>query len=865
MSAHCQEADQYSIVIKKGNTCTEILEVFKKKHDVLIAYSPTLSTFISDTERSLTASTVEHLFGKICSVFQLEFASSGEKSFLVRSEAKDVERAEDVILHIRLEDSQDKRPVTYAAIYDDSRHYYGFTDEEGDCFIKLPKNKKIGKLNIHSLAHQDKSVNIDPKDLYHEVKLNPDPVKVVPVTINTLKKKLSFTKGQAVSSDQKILEQVLQSSVFQKDIMRALQIMPGVSAINDSKAGIRIRGANEEATLLILDEMPVYKADHFFGIFGAFNSRYVKDVSLFKNNIPVDFGGRTSGLVKMESEKNIKPFQLNMDLNLLNSGLFLNVPVNDKLALSFSGRTTYTQLTNSGFYDLSQRQNIENPNQSKSGSSQIISNPTFDFYDINGKVLYVLDKHKLEFNIFSSNDQFEDRYDINFKVRNTEINDELFFQKSNWKNLTSGLNYTYDSPNAELKFSGYFTSHLNQYDITSNIVRREKTIVIRDTVKILNFNEIKDVGLKTSLKIKKLKNLLLGLEHIQHDNELYIENDKNPIFEINRSTSESSLFTQLSLGDKSNFYAEPAIRVTAFHGLKTRYFLPQIYLSKSLTNNMMLKASAGKQAQLVRLFEHENALGQKQQFFALSNNSSVPVGISTNFMLGFWKNFGNLNLDIEAYYRKLDGAVIHATQMPGIRPPQPGVISNGFLLFKGENQTAGVDISFSYEHKTYFSLLTYTLSKSENRFKDLFKNQLFPSSEDSRHQLKWVNTISFGKFDFSGTYIGATGRPYLDLSSIRTPIERANLVVDNYIKSLPAYHRIDAGSYYNFKLSGLDARIGFSVFNLLNRVNVKYRQFVYQVPPLQNQQNPINTILGSDVAQLERTVNISFNLTFGKQ
>lgn len=864
MSVSCQDSEHFSIVIKKGNTCTDVLVSFKNKYNALIAYSPTLSAYHATADRILTASSIEHLFGKICSVYQLEFASSGQNSFLVRSEAKDIEQAEDVILHIRLEDSQDKTPVTYAAIYDDSRHYYGFTDEDGDCFIKIPKNKRVEKLNIHSLAHQDKTININTENLFFEVKLYPDPVKVVPVTINTLKKKLSFTKGQAVSSDQKILEQVLQSSVFQKDVMRALQILPGVSAINDSKAGIRIRGANEEATLLILDEMPVYKADHFFGIFGAFNSWYVKDISLFKNNIPVDFGGRTSGLVKMESEKAIKPFQLNLDLNLLNSGAFLNIPVGNHLAFSFSGRTTYTELTKSGFYDLSQRQNIENPNASKSGTSQITSNPSFDFYDINGKVLFSKGNHRVEANIFNSKDRFNDKYDITFKVRNTEVNDELFNQVSQWQNLTTGLNYSYKGKDSELKFSGYFTSHFNNYDITSNIVRRDKNRIIRDTVKILNRNDIKDTGLKLSYKMNQMKGLLFGLEHIIHDNELYIENDKNPVFEINRRASESSIFTQISFGDKSDLYIEPGIRTSVFHSLKTFYLLPQIYISKSLQKDMLIKASAGRQAQLVRLFEHENALGQKQQFFALSNNSSVPVGISNNIMLGIWKSFGRLNLDIEAYYRTLDGAVIHATQMPGLRPPDPGVISNGFLLFKGESQTKGIDISFSYEHDKYFSMLTYTLSKSDNRFAQLFKNQLFPSSEDSRHQLKWVNTISIGKFDFSGTYIGATGRPYLDLSSIRTPIERANLVVENYIQKLPAYHRFDVGAYFKFKLAGYDSRIGFSVFNLMNRVNVKYRQFVYQLPPLQGQQNLVNTILGSDVAQLERTFNVSFNIAIEK-
>ena len=345
---------------------------------------------------------VDDLFEKICNSFQLEYTTGGKRSYLVRSESKDILKAEDIILHFRLQDAHDNLPISYATIYDESRQYYGFTDEAGDCFIKIPKNKRGQKLTIHSLAYLQKEIIIDPENPFQEVKISPDPVKVLPVTINTLKRKLSFSKSQAISTDRSMIEKVMMSSVFQKDVMRALQLMPGVSAINDSKSSIRIRGANEEATLLILDDMPVYKADHFFGIFGAFNSWYINDISLFKNNIPVEFGGRTSGLIRMESNKTIEPFKLNLDLNLLNSGLMADIPVNNNLSFKISGRTTYTDLLNSGFYDLSQRQNLVSGSQSANTNSQITSNPNFDFYDLNGKILFKHKNHRLDANIFTS-------------------------------------------------------------------------------------------------------------------------------------------------------------------------------------------------------------------------------------------------------------------------------------------------------------------------------------------------------------------------------------------------------------------------------------------------------------------------------
>ncbi|MBL0025160.1 MAG: TonB-dependent receptor plug domain-containing protein [Saprospiraceae bacterium] len=863
MTLYSQSLYVYSYPIKKGTSCTYNLDAFKNKFNVLIAYSPSLSEYIASNDRVLVAFSLDNLFEKLCNSFQLEFTNGGERSYLVRSEAVDIRNAEELIFHIHLKDAKDNQPISFAAVYDESRKYYGFTDEQGDCFIKMPKSTNSHKLTIHSLSYKERDIELNNENLYQEIKIITDPVKVLPITINTIKRKLSFAKSQAITTNSDFIEKVMESSVFQKDIIRTLQLLPGVSAINDSKSNIRIRGANEEATLMILDDMPVYKADHFFGIFGAFNSWYINDISLYKNNMPVEFGGRTSGLLKMESYKEVEPFQLNVDLNLLNTGLKADIPINKNLAIKISGRSTYTNLVKSGFYDLSQRQNLESGSQSNTNNSQITSNPSFDFHDINGKIVFRKNGHRIDANLFTSNDRFEDKYGLTFKNKTLVINDELFSQVSKWSNLTSGLNYVYSDQLNEIKASIYSTSFSSTYNINSHLTRKEKNEIIRDTINILNENSIKDVGLKLSYRHKSIQNLLVGAEHIFHNNNLYIENDKNPVFEINKKGRESSFFSLLTVGKRTAFYAEPALRLTYLHSLNKTYFLPQLYLSTAISDDIILKASAGRQAQYIRLFEHENALGQKQQFFAMSNNNSVPVGIGTNFMIGIWKSFGKITLDIENYYRTLDGAILHATQMPGLRPPQPGVITSGFKLFSGQSRFYGTDISLVYEAKRYFSLFTYTLSKSENKFTELFINQYFPGSDDSRHQVKWVNTFSAGKFDFSVNYIGATGRPYLDLSSIKTPQERINLDINKYLKNLPAYHRIDVGAYYKLNFGSLKSRLGLSVFNLANRINVKYKQFVYQLPSGQNnQQGQINTILGSDVAQLERTINLSFNVTF---
>jgi hypothetical protein len=159
--------------------------------------------------------------------------------------------------------------------------------------------------------------------------------------------------------------------------------------------------------------------------------------------------------------------------------------------------------------------------------------------------------------------------------------------------------------------------------------------------------------------------------------------------------------------------------------------------------------------------------------------------------------------------------------------------------------------------------LTYTLSKSENYFPQLFKGQYFPAPDDSRNQLKWLYHYHTKKYDFSFTYSGATGRPYLDLSELKNNVNRENLELTKFIKNLKDYHRVDLGVGYTLYPLGVKTRIGLSVFNVLNRVNASYQQFLFQLPgnPLPTG-NPVNTILGSEVSQLERTWNLSVQFSF---
>ncbi|MGB4961016.1 MAG: TonB-dependent receptor [Saprospiraceae bacterium] len=855
----CQAEKTLTFQIFKNSDCTATIERFKREYDILVAYSPTLVSVKSTQDVTLKAATPLALFEKICHSYQLEYSETTDHSLLVRSDIEDIMQSAFMTVHINIKDISGSYPVSFALVYDDSGRYFGFTDDHGDCFLKIPKAMNGANLNVHSLAHKDAKFKVDMKDVFTQVELYTDPIKVIPVTINTFKRKLSFTKQQGTEVSDILLQKLTETSIFTHDVMRSVQLLPGVQSSNDSKSSVRIRGANEEATLLILDNMPIYKADHFYGLFGAFNSNYIHKLTLYKNNIPVSYGGRTSGMLQIESAPSIVKTNIVADINLLNAGITADIPISKNWLFKFSGRTTYTDLLQTGLYDVSQRDNLPLENKMTNIQNLIVSKPVYNFSDLNSRIVFSMGNHRFDANLFSSRDLFDDQYDISFKFKNQVINEEVFSQASRWNNDAFGFNYEFSDPNQRLMLSLYNSSYSSSFDINSNLTRREIGGFIKDTVNVLNTNHISDTGGKVSLQWKKFHQLLIGAEHIIHDNDLNIQNGRSTILEVVKKEQESSLFSSINLGNSTGFSVQPSLRSTYIYELNQTYVLPQIYVSYAVNNSSLFKASASRHMQYIRQFEHENALGQKQQFFSISNGNSIPVGVAKNYMAGFRTSFDELRLDVEAYFRTLDGTLIHATLTPGLRTL---AINQPFKLFNGESWVVGVDVSLIYEKKSLFSMLNYTLSKAENRFAEIFDNQYFPSSEDSRHQIKWVNIYSYRKLDFTLNYVGATGRPYLDLSSLTNQVNRRNLDVTRYIRTLSAYHRWDVGVSYKFKILNTNSTFGFSVFNLTNRVNVKYRQFVYQISG--GSLNAFNTVLGSDVSQLDRTYNVSWRIQISR-
>jgi len=263
----------------------------------------------------------------------------------------------------------------------------------------------------------------------------------------------------------------------------------------------------------------------------------------------------------------------------------------------------------------------------------------------------------------------------------------------------------------------------------------------------------------------------------------------------------------------------------------------------------------------------ENVFGRSLDLWHLANNRNVKVSKSNNFMIGGSWRKDRLSIDVEGYYRKtfdmLELALVVNSRMDDT-VIQPNTQPNRYEFYNGDGKDIGVDVLIGYTHKKYSGWIGYTLSESTINYDRIAVGTTFPRQDDRRHEFKWINEYRLGDFTFGGNFIFASGRPYTDITKVAPTLRREELRPEDRISRLPDYIRTDIGISYAFKVDKTDATIGLSAYNLLNRQNVNYIQYLFSVvsntadAPNQN----TNTLLGAESGLLNRTVNLNLSLRF---
>lgn len=744
------------------------------------------------------------------------------------------------------------------------------------------------QLEVRYLGYLSKQLILDGREKLLDIRLKAEPQEISHVTITDRLPLTRQTRDGRVTRLQADRLQNLPSLMGSFDPFRTLMLLPGISAHDDLSADLKVRGGKGDENRIIVDGIPLYNVDHFYGLFTMINGSMVEEIDIYKNAFPAEFGGRLSSVVDITTlGVGPKKVEGGLEVNLLTSTANLQLPLNEKMGLSIGGRMTNSNLTDSGILPYEDPEitlpTLSDDRDADKKQSTVQLNPDFKFYDLNAKWHWQISpKTRAEASYFRGMDTYGHFYELDFErvrpkviqvmpLRRVRDTLDIYFwdrEDAQWEN--EGLSFRLDHIWNE-SFSSSISLARSQYQLDFNkVVGREETsdrfprdnseVVLREE----RSNSIEGLHLTSRNEYHSPEGHLLafGYQWVHSDVSSLLLADGTSLFEQNLTADQHAIFAEMSPDWHKDIDFTIGIRTTYDKLTDKIYQSPRLQLAYQLDQHLSFKGSWARYNQFVREIQYEDRFGKNFDYWVASDDEEYPVSSARQWMVGFRFLKKKWKLDVEFYRRDTEGIVEQAKEFNAPTEETPAD-SLSFRVFEGSGKTLGMDVLLEKSSGNYTGWIAYTLSKSTVSYPDIFDGKEYPSVDDRRHQLKWINQYQWNKWYFSASYIFSKGGAYTNLSLlIDTGRDRAAIKPRERISYLDDYHRFDIGVDYRFDWGKSKWHIGLSVLNLFNRVNLKYEQNYFVNSDLKNDNQELRTVLGTEVQLLERTPNLTVGIRF---
>jgi ferric enterobactin receptor len=766
--------------------------------------------------------------------------------------------------------SKDKQGIPYATIMVKSTGRGSRADENGYYSIDLPSDSST--IVVSSVGYHSKTIKLNSSSPFFlfDVKLEEDIRSLDEVTVTTEKERIVRISENisAVKISPTLISKL--PSMGEVDVLRSFQLLPGVSATNETSAGLFVRGGTPDQNLILFDGMTIYHVDHFYGFFSAFNANTIDDIELMKGGFPAKYVGRISSVMEITRKPaDLRKLSGTATLSLLSFNGAIEVPVvKDKISLQFAARRSYTDIIRTGLYkkifDLYSEDN-SSQTSSRTGGMRMFQvqeqEPSFYFYDLNSKLTYKINKkNELTFSVYNGKDNLDNSTEaqtgFNFgrQASTTSSSTDL----AGWGNTgvsSSWKEYWNEkfSTLILLSYSRYF-SNRNQNNESS-----DSTGTVSMKMNTLENNNVNDLSVRIRNKwlLAPHNTVEFGLENTYNRiNYSLVYNDTTTMVDKNTTGNQTSLYIQDRLILLRNIIdMNLGFRVTYQDITKEVYYEPRLSLSFQITKTLKLYSAFGKYNQLCTRVIREDVLQGSKDFWLLADGNTIPVSSATHYIAGASHEKGSFLFNMEAYFKDMKGLVEYTLRTT--RSYRQAMAQKEYF-FKGTGYAKGIEFLIQKKYGLNTGWISYTLSEVKYTFPDLNYGEPYYASQDQTHEIKVIYCRKIKNFDISATYVYATGKPYTAPEN-QYQITLLDGSVYNYIHisdknsiRLPEYQKLDFACTYNWIGIKADKIISLSIFNVLNHKNIWYKK--YEISE--------DNVTVTNVNYLGFTPNLSFTVNF---
>lgn len=596
----------------------------------------------------------------------------------------------------------------------------------------------------------------------------------------------------------------------ERDVLKAIQLLPGVKSAGEGNAGFYVRGGGADQNLILLDEAPVYNASHLLGFFSTFNADAIKDATLYKGGMPPQYGGRLSSVLDIKmNEGNNQQFKVSGGLGLISSKLNVEGPIQKgRSSFLLAGRRTYADVflklspdssfrnNQLYFYDLNAKVNYQLNDKNRIflsgyfGRDQLGFGETFgiDWGNATGTFRW---NHLFSERLFSNTSLIYSNYNYNIKIRSGANDFKINSEISDW-NLRQDFQW-FPNDNNTLRFGFNIIHHTV---VPGNVEASETSSVNNipaDPRKGYESAAWMTHEWKASSRLSLIYGLRFSMFNVMGGTEFKTYDPEGQVL-TSEMTTDGEIFKT---------YLNPE---------------PRLSMSYQLASDRSLKASYNRNTQNLHLLSNSSAANPTDSWVLTTKN--IRPEVSDQLALGWFQIFGEklgYEFSAEAYHKTMTNQIDYrnGAEIQGNRDVEAD-------LLYGEGRAYGLEFMLKKRSGRLTGWLGYTLSRSERKIPGINDGKWYAAKQDRTHDLSLVAMYQLSKrWNLSANWVWYTGNA-VTFPSGKYEIDGNTtfLYTERNGYRMPDYHRLDLGATFLAKESRrFKSEWAFSLYNTYNRKN----------------------------------------------
>ncbi len=631
------------------------------------------------------------------------------------------------------------------------------------------------------------------------------------------------------------------------DVIKAIQLLPGVQSTSEGGSGFSVRGGTPDQNLILLDDATIYNASHLLGFFSVFNNDAVKDIQLYKGDMPANYGGRLSSLLNVQTKNaSTQDFTGAGGIGTISSRLTLEIPiVNNKTSLLLSGRRTYMDL----FLRLSPDKDLRNS--------------VLYFYDFNAKLSHTInERNSISWGSYVGKDVFG----------------------------VTGVNMAFGNQSTALKWNHSFSDKLFM-DVSGVFTRYNYSLGTNfdETVAFEWDSRLQDIGGKVDFQyyLSEKNKLSFGFQSTYHQfapGDVSSTSSESAVSEINLSQNnaiENAVYFMQQLNVTPSLILKYGLRASLFQnvGDATVYQFddqyqvvdsvqhnggvyqtygalePRLGINYRIADEWSVKANYLRTVQYIQQASNSSAGSPLDVWFTASPN--IKPQYANQYALGLFRNLraNTIELSAETYYKEMTNTIDFADYAD--------LMLNKYIegeIRTGNSKAYGLELMAKKSKGIWNGWISYTYSRAFRTIEDINNGEQYVAPYDKPHEVNTVLMYDCSKrVSISANWLFASGQP------VTLPVQRyeiAGVIIPQYTERNGArydpYHRLDLSLTLRSKEKQSRKWSGewvFSIYNVYNRHNTWVLNFV------ESENNP-NELVAEKTYLFPIVPSVTYNFKF---